>query len=346
MKKNPNERASAQQQKAKAHRISKPEAPAPRPWEHLSVDLRKPDPQFPNVSVRWLLQAILIAFLGAAFCAWILVCFLFWQGSWQLLFHPSHVLRATPQSLSIAFQPVRFDASETGVTQLDGWWIPTDASLPHKTILVLHGANGNIGDTLPLDAFLHQQHLNVLAFDYRGYGESAGRKPSEKQMLQDADYALSWIAETKYIAARNIVIWGTNLGANLAVELAVKHPEIGGVVLDQPLQHPLDAILRDPRSRFVPARWLLSDRFDLSGSVRAMRTPSLWLVSTNAAAPLAYQEDSASKMAVWLKPPYETDPQAAPALKRWLDGLAPSSASQELPAYAPKRSSVIVPSAR
>lgn len=328
MKKNPAQRASSKQKNPIRQSASKHDAPASRPWQDLSFDLRKPDPRFPNISPHWLLKAICVTFVGAAFCTWILLCLLFWQGSWQLLYHPSRTILATPKNFSLPFQSVRFDATETGVTQLTGWWIPADRSPSQTAILVLHGASGNISDTLPLDAWLHQLHQNVFVLDYRGYGESAPGKPSEKKALHDASQAFAWITNNRHIPSSNIVVWGTDLGADIAAELAVTHPETGAVVLDHPLQHPLDPILLDPRSHLVPAHWLLRDHYNLTQTARALKIPSLWLFPLTEPAVKAYGEVGKQKTAVWLKLPYETDPQAAPALIRWLDGLPSFSSSR------------------
>ncbi len=328
MKSNLRERAPSQHKPSRTRSASKHDAQTPRPWQDISFDLRKADPQFPNISLRWLLQAIGFTFLSAGFCAWLLLCLLFWQGSWQLLYHPTHAVSVTPTNFSLHYQSVSFDASETGVAQLTGWWIPADSAPSLTAILVLHGASGNISDTLPLDAWLHQSHQNVFVFDYRGYGKSAPGRPSEKQALRDADRALAWITDTRHISPAHIVLWGTGLGADIAAELAVEHPEAGGVVLDQPLQHPLDAILADPRSHLVPAHWLLQDHYNLSQTARALKIPSLWLFNATEPTPLAYRQNAREKTALSFKMPYETDPQAAPAVMRWIDDLLSFSSSR------------------
>ncbi len=328
MKNNRRKRAPSPHEPGRARSASKHNAPTPGRWQDISFDLRNADPEFPNISLRWLLQAIGITLLSAGFCAWLLLCLLFWQGSWQLLYHPTHAVSRTPTDFSLHYQAVSFDASETGVTQLTGWWIPADPAPSQTAILVLHGASGNISDTLPLDAWLHQAHQSVFVFDYRGYGKSGSGKPSEKQALHDAGRALAWITDTRHIAPAHIVLWGTGLGADLAAELAVEHPEAGGVVLDQPLQHPLDAILTDPRSHLVPAHWLLQDHYNLSQTARALKIPSLWLFDATKPALLAYDQVASEKTSLPLKMPYETDPQAVPALMRWLDDLPSYSSSR------------------
>jgi pimeloyl-ACP methyl ester carboxylesterase len=235
----------------------------------------------PTVSGRWLLAAFAIVVPAAAFCAWASLCLLFWQGSWQLLYHPTSAILRTPAAVGLAFDPVGFDPTDTGAPQLQGWWIPA-AATPRYTVLYLHGQNGNLGDTVDALARLHAANVNILAFDYRGYGQSQFVHPTEARWRQDAGSALEYLTQTRHIDPHSIVLAGSALGANLALEVAAAHPELAGVVLESPLDAPLDAIFADPRARLVPAHLLVSDRFDILVPARTLEIQSLLLLpSTN-----------------------------------------------------------------
>jgi pimeloyl-ACP methyl ester carboxylesterase len=292
-------------------------------------DLRHQSGAFPNVSVRWLLGAAAIAILGAIFCAWLTLCLLYWQGSLQLLYHPKASITRTPSNAGLTYESIHFADTETGTAQLTGWWIPSADA--RKTVLYLHGADGNLSDSVDTLTSLHQQNLAIFAIDYRGHGLSqpirdAGH-PNEKQLRQDTEWALTWLTLTRNIPARNIVVYGSGLGANLAAELAADHSELAGVVLDQPELHPLTNIFNDSRSRLVPAHWLVKDRYDLSAITTSLRIPSLWLFAESAQdqprvqIPEAYQGASGKKTSVWLNAPLTTDPHFATSVKRWLDDL-------------------------
>jgi len=291
-------------------------------------DLRHSPGAFPNVSLRWLLSAAAIAILGAIFCAWLTLCLLFWQGSWQLLYHPKSAIARTPAGAGLTFETIHFAATETGTTQLTGWWIPAPAA--RNTVLYLHGADGNLSDTINTLAALHAQNLAVFAIDYRGYGQSqpilSAGHPNEKQLRQDAEWALTWLTLTRNTPAKTIVVYGTGLGANLATELAADHSELAGIILDQPQQDPLAAIFNDSRSHLVPAHWLVKDRYDLSAAAASLRIPSLWLFAqpnpgAKAQNPSAYEADLSKKTAVWLNAPVTADPNFSESLHRWLDDL-------------------------
>jgi hypothetical protein len=291
----------------------------------------------PQVSGRWLLGAVASTVAAAALCGWCALCLLFWQGSWQLLYHPASAITRTPASAGLAFDTVGFAATGTGVPRLSGWWIPAapssalSAAFSRVTVLYLQGQNGNLRDTVDALARLHAVGVNVLAFDYRGYGQSEFVRPSEEHWRQDADSALAYLTATRHVEMDTIVLDGSGLGANLALEVAAAHPELAGVVLDSPLEDPMAAILNDACARLVPAHLLARDRYDLNQAATALRIPSLWLEriaqpgqSGSTHEPNAYRKAQAQKMLVWLNPSADADKQLADALSRWLDDLLQS----------------------
>ena len=307
--------------KSRAKRDPKTAATIRRPsaFEKAIEDLRQPAQPFANVSPRWLLTAGAIVVVMACAAAWLTLCLLYWQGSWQLLYHPSAVITRTPTSLGIPYEPIRFASSETGTPQLTGWWIPVAAG--SRTVLYMHSADGNLSDTVEVLATLHRKNLNVFAFDYRGYGQSRLEHPSEKQLRQDAEWALTYLTLTRHIPSKAIVIFGSGLGANLAMELAADHSELAGVILDQPIQDPMSAVFHDPRGSLLPAHWLVQDRYNLQSPVSRLSIPSLWLFSPTASAQQAYQSVHSQKAAAWLKSPIQADLDFAETLARWLDDL-------------------------
>lgn len=289
----------------------------------------------PTVSARWLLTAAGLALVAAAACAWLTLCILFWQGSWQLLYHPTSAVTRTPASVGLSFDPVAFATTETGEPRLRGWWIPAapDAHYSRYTVLYLHGQDGNLGDAVEALAALHAVGVNILAFDFRGYGQSQFAHPSEARWLEDAEWALEYLTTTRHVDASTIVLDGKELGANLALEVAAAHPELAGVVLESPLDSPVDAIFSDPRARLVPAHLLVRDRFDADQAGNSLPIPSLWLIPpsapNNASSPTqhpaGYDRITAKKMLVWLKPASAPDQRFAETCARWLDELPKSA---------------------
>ncbi len=281
-----------------------------------------------TVSGRWLIVAISSLVIAAGVCAWLTLCLLFWQGSWQLLYHPTSAVVRTPAGAALGFDVIQFADTPAGVPQLRGWWIP--AATPARcTALYLHGASGNLGDTVDDLARMHAANLDVFAFDYRGYGQSLFKHPSEARMREDAESAIVYLTDTRHIAASSIVLVGKDLGANLALEVAAAHPDFAGVVLESPLENPVSAIFNDSRAHIVPARALVRDRWDASAPAQNLLIPSLWFYRTPAGRaqpkedqPPAYQATKSRKSLVWLADSPGAGNDFRIALSRWLDDLA------------------------
>jgi len=284
----------------------------------------------PRVSGRWLFGAVALAVAAAALCGWCALCVLFWQGSWQLFYHPAAIVARTPSTAGLAFDAVGFAATDAGTPRLAGWWIPAapDAPFRRLTVLFLHGQDGNLGDTVDSFSRLHGAGVNVLAFDYRGYGQSQFVRPSEAHGREDAEWALQYLTGTRHVAPGAIVLDGTGLGANLALEEAAAHPELAGVIVESPDAEPMHAIFSDARARMVPARLLMRDRYDLNAAAASVSVPVLWFAwdAPSSAAILPKERDTYGKIAgrkmlVWLNPQKNIDMQIVDALARWLDEL-------------------------
>jgi YD repeat-containing protein len=282
-----------------------------------------------TVSPRWLAAAVGTVLAAAALCAWGVLCLLFWQGSWQLLYHPSANVARTPAAAGLNYSAVAFAVDGSGAARLSGWWIPAPqaARLGRYTVLYLHGQDGNLGDTVDQLTQFHSAGANVFAFDYRGYGQSVSAHPSERGWLEDAGWALDYLSETRHVDPRTIVLAGSALGANLALQFAAAHPQLAGVVLESPLSEPVEALFRDARAHLVPARPLVSDRYALSGPAASLKIPSLWFLPSGAIGDTtgsaetaqAFQKVAARKMLVWLPQGKPATRDIADQFSRWLD---------------------------
>jgi hypothetical protein len=311
-----------------AKSVKRPAASVTHSIDQAFHSLRHPSEPPPVVSARWLAGSIAVAVAAAALCGWFTLCFLFWQGSWQLLFHPVSAVTRTPASAGLAFDPVGFAAADSGAPRLQGWWIPAapDARFGRYTVLYLHGQDGNLTNTVDALVQLHSVGVNVFAFDYRGYGQSQFTHPSEAHWREDAEWALQYLTETRHIEAGTIILDGNQLGANLALEIAAKRTDLAGVILESPLAAPTDAISNDPRAHLVPAHLLVQDSFDLNASAENLQIPSLWFFSEESHQNSGSHEDerasarvTAPAMRVWLPSKSSGDRQTA--LGRWLDDL-------------------------
>src|ERR1700761_3186881 len=103
--------------------------------------------QQPLVGGRWLLYSVLGVVGFAAICAYLTICLLFYQGQWQIVFHPSRTIATTPATVGLKYDPISFDYTGAGAAQLSGWWIPADPSADlanaNRTLLFLHDGKGS-----------------------------------------------------------------------------------------------------------------------------------------------------------------------------------------------------------
>ncbi len=84
-------------------------------------------------------------------------------------------------------------------------------SLPF--VLYSHGANSIIEFEMEFLARM-SDHMNIIAFDYRGYGRSDGT-PSEQAVDHDITFLLRWMADTFGIRIEDVILWGRSLGSNI-----------------------------------------------------------------------------------------------------------------------------------
>ena len=251
--------------------------------------------------------AVVATLLFAVLCVYITFCLLFWQGQWQLVFKPSRTLSATPASAGLSYDEIQFDATETGVLQLHGWWIPADShpAFPAETLLMLHDGAGSLSGTLPQLQALHALGINLFAFDYRGFGKSVNMHPSERSTYEDADAAWRYLTETRHLSPATIVLDGVGLGAAIAAETARRHPETPVLILEQPRPPVLDSLQWNPQMRLLPVRLLFHDRFDPTETLAHLRTPKLFVYSKPDATDRYYGQAADPKQKATLAEGYE-----------------------------------------
>ena len=165
----------------------------PERSRHFANPLDDPlRPQNPLVGRQWIASSIGLMLAAAALAVYGALALLFWQGQWQLIFHPSRDVDRTPASSGIRYDEVRFGATATGQPRLAGWWVPAQPGeeTHPPTVLYMHVVRGSLADALPDILALHALGADVFAFDPRGYGNSAWAKPSERHWDEDATAAL------------------------------------------------------------------------------------------------------------------------------------------------------------
>ncbi|PLX63463.1 alpha/beta hydrolase [Sedimenticola selenatireducens] len=171
-----------------------------------------------------MLNVILIA--AGIYAVLLLIVYLNQSSLLYLPGMPSRELTASPRDIGLIHEDVRL-LTDDGV-DLHGWYIPTERA--RGTLLFFHGNAGIISHRLESLQIFHQLGLNVLIFDYRGYGQSQGQ-PGERGTQLDALAAWHHLVDIRGESPDRIVLFGRSLGGALAAWLAAR-VQPGALILE------------------------------------------------------------------------------------------------------------------
>ena len=209
---------------------------------------------------------LLLSIIGV-YCALALYVFLMQP---KLIYYPSvpsRTLEATPAVIGLNYEELTF--STTDGEQLHAWYVPHPQA--RATLLFAHGNAGNISHRLHSIQLFHELGLNVLIFDYRGYGQSTG-KPGENGTYRDAEAAWAYLTKTRGVDPGKIILFGRSLGAAVITDLATRTRSAGVILESAFLSVPDMAATIYP---WLPVRWLASYRYDNGEKVTRITQPLL-----------------------------------------------------------------------
>lgn len=176
-------------------------------------------------------------------------------------------IHVNPRVYGLGFEEVTI-ATEDG-ERLAAWWVP--AQQARGAVLLLHGNAGNISHRIEYAAMFHRLGYATLLVDYRGYGKSSG-SPSEQGTYRDADAAWRWLAETRGLAPRDVVILGESLGGAVAAWLAARTAPRALILASSFTSVPELGAEVYP---FLPVRWLSRFSYDTLAAVKRVEAPVL-----------------------------------------------------------------------
>ena len=222
-----------------------------------------------GVVLGWVRRRLVSVSIGIILGLLVVAIVLWTQLEKRFIFFPSSEIGYTPGQAGLTYEDVVF-ATDDGIN-LHGWFLPGSTEL---TFLWFHGNGGNISHRVGELAMLHHRlGVNLLIFDYRGYGRSQGR-PSEQGTYRDARAALRYLLARPDVSRENIVYFGRSLGSAVAVELAVEHPPAALILVS-----PIASVAHMARVTFpyLPIGWLIGNRYNSLARIPTIQRPLLIL---------------------------------------------------------------------
>lgn len=181
-----------------------------------------------------------------------------------------------PAPTSFADIPAGYErvslTTSDGLTLAAAWHPPAPGQ---RTALFFHG-NGDTwaGGAKAMEA-LAAAGYGVLLPEYRGYGTNPGQ-PDEAGFYADGRAALAWLA-ARGIAPRQVVLVGNSIGGGPATQLA-SEVQPAALMLISPFASLPDVVAE--KFPWMPARWLVRDRFDNAAKLGRVTVPVLVLHGT------------------------------------------------------------------
>ncbi len=174
---------------------------------------------------------------------------------------PIRALKIASQGRTISIWDVAPDLAVTSV---------------RETVLYMHGTDINLSDTIPTLQSWHDLGYRVIAFDYRGFGESTGT-PSMGGFVDDAQAVFNWMTNEEMIYPDSIIVHGHSLGSGVAIQLGLRTPKFESLLLEGAFTT-AEQILSDNWGWYYPWRRFVGkdhDAFNSIGTVSKLTMPIL-----------------------------------------------------------------------
>jgi len=133
------------------------------------------------------------------------------------------------------------------------------------TVLYSHGNGENLGTILPFLKEYHDKGFAVFAYDYHGYGTSAG-KPSEKNTYMDVTAAFNYLTRTAGVRQDRIIVHGYSVGGGPSVYLASSE-KVAALILQSSFVTAFRVVTQIPLLPF--------DKFNNIGRITSVSCPVL-----------------------------------------------------------------------
>lgn len=204
----------------------------------------------------------------------LLIALMLYRFEHSQVYHPTRDAECTPDDVGRPAEEVWLKAPDG--PRLHAWFFAANPASPRARYVMLfcHGNGGNLTSRPGYYRAILETGVNLLTFDYRGYGLSHG-EPSEAGTYTDAATAYAWL-RARGFAPEHILVWGESLGGGIASHLAATEP-VGGLVLQSSFTSIPD--IGAELFPWLPVKLLSRIRYDTHSRLPALACPVVVLHS-------------------------------------------------------------------
>jgi len=158
----------------------------------------------------------------------------------------------------------------SGGNTIYGIWVASNGTRPGLTLLYCHGNKHGIDEYWDRVMFLHDIGVNILIFDYRGYGKSEGES-SESGLHEDGLAALKYIQDHYSVSGDSLILYGYSLGNVASIYLAAE--QVNPLVLFAECPFASSTSLTQGASGLdLPDRWLTDGTYNNAELIQYIET--------------------------------------------------------------------------
>jgi uncharacterized protein len=153
------------------------------------------------------------------------------NGGNHLFYLPTRDEPTTPAKWGFDYESLNFKSADG--TSLHGWFLPSRAKKPKGTIVFSHGNAGSMSYHLGFVMWMVEAGYNVMMYDYRGFGKSAG-VVDRRGMLDDVKAAFRYVSGRADVDPNRLVSFGHSLGGAKSITALGETPVPGlrAIIID------------------------------------------------------------------------------------------------------------------
>jgi fermentation-respiration switch protein FrsA (DUF1100 family) len=217
--------------------------------------------------LRTIIKRMALIILISSAATYLLLALYVYAKQENMLYLPDRAIIATPEKTGLEFEDIKL-ITKDGIN-ISAWHIPAKGG--RHTIVLSHGNGGNISYSLDHIRIFHNMGLNVLAYDYRGYGKSGG-SPSEEGTYLDAEAAYDYLVNVKRLRPENIILFGQSFGGAVSAELALRR-KAGALIIDSGFTSVSD--MGKKLYPYLPVKLLSRFKYDTINKIDKATIPKL-----------------------------------------------------------------------